>query len=174
MKNFSMICAVSLDGVIGDSVLNAIPWYLPIDLKHFKSVTLDNTVVMGSRTYQSIGKALPNRRNVVISRTPFVEEGVDVIYSSFNEVYKYEPEGFFVIGGEHIYTEALKHSPSMLYITIIKLDPAGDVRFPIAGRRFMQDEVTTSTGLKYNCTNRSAWLKENNIEFQFTKFRLSN
>lgn len=174
MKIFSMICAVSLDGVIGDTELNAIPWYLPSDLKHFKQATTGKTVVMGSRTYRSIGKALPNRRNVVISRTPFIEEGVNVIYRGFNEVYRYEPEGFFVIGGEHIYTEALKHSPMTLYITIVKMTPEGDVRFPIAGRRFMQDEVTTSTGLKYNCISRSEWQKENEIEFQYTVFRLSN
>ena len=170
MKNFNLICAVSLDGIIGDSHANCIPWYLPSDLRHFKELTTGHTVVMGSRTHESIGKALPNRRNVVISRSGNIPLA-DETYPSFHGAFMVEKEGFFVIGGEHIYGEALKHSPLSLYITIVNATPNGDVRFPISGRRFLQDEVTTSTGLKYNCISRSEWQKENDIEFQFTEFR---
>ena len=68
MKQFDMICAVALNGVIGDSVTNSMPWYIPEDLAHFKKVTQDKTVIMGSRTFSSIGRKLPNRHNIVITR----------------------------------------------------------------------------------------------------------
>jgi len=171
MKDFSIICAVSLDGIIGDSETNTIPWYLPSDLKHFKALTLEKTVVMGSRTFRSIGRPLPNRDNIVISRTPFIQEGVKAIYRSFEDVHRYEHDGFVVIGGEHIYGEALKHSPSTMFITVVNSLPDGDVRFPIAGRRFLQDSVLTSTNIKYTCSDRSEWLNENGIEFQYTEFK---
>jgi len=170
MKNFNLICAVSLDGIIGDSQANCIPWYLPTDLRNFQRITTGKTVVMGSRTFESIGRPLPNRRNVVISRSGNIPLA-DETYPSFHGAFMVEKEGFFVIGGEHIYGEALKYHPQTLYITIVNATPQGDVRFPIAGRRFLQDQVTTSTGLKYNCISRSEWHKENDIEFQFAEFR---
>ncbi len=68
MKPFNVIAAVSLNGVIGDSEQNVIPWHIPADLKYFKSVTNNKTVVMGSKTFYSIGKPLKDRHNVVISR----------------------------------------------------------------------------------------------------------
>ena len=177
MKNFSMICAVSLDGIIGDSLTNTIPWYLPSDLKWFKEKTLNKTVIMGSRTFESIGKILPNRRNVVITRNLSGEAlhlekaGVDECYNSIQDALRNELRYPIVIGGQHIYGEALKHYPSSLFITIVKLLPEGDIRFPIAGRRFMQDEVIVNESLRYKCVNRSDWKEENGIEYQFTEFR---
>lgn len=179
MKEFSVIAAVALNGVIGDSETNTIPWYLPMDLKHFKSKTLGQTVVMGTKTYRSIGKPLPNRRNVVVTRNTELakqlinDERVDECYSSFNDVVAFERAGFFVIGGEHMYGDAIRAGATNLFITIVKINPNGDVRFPISGDRFLANVISTSNGTKYACTKRSGWLKENEIEFQFAEFRIN-
>lgn len=175
MKKFNLIAAVSLNGIIGDSQTNSIPWYLPHDLKYFKSVTDSKTIVMGSNTFRSIGKPLPSRRNVVISRSRDIYNNYDIddLYYSFSDALKYEKENFFVIGGQHIYEDALHSNPSSLYITIVKLDCSGDVRFPIAGSRFLHDTVYTTTGAKYVCSKRSSWMNENSVDFQFTVFELT-
>lgn len=180
MKQFNIIAAVALNGVIGDSITNAMPWYLPTDLAHFKNVTFNKTVVMGSKTFHSVGKPLKDRRNVVITRNPIDGKelisnyGVDVAYSDFSEVVKYEKDGFFVIGGSHIYGDAIRRTPVCFYITLINSNVEGDVKFPIAGQRFVSDTLVLQNGDKYVCSNRSNWLKENGFEFQFTEFRLNN
>jgi dihydrofolate reductase len=166
-----MISAVSMNGIIGDSHTNTIPWYLPADLKHFKEITTNGTVVMGAKTYNSLGRNLPKRRNVVITRghTPLIANP-DATYPSIEDVLRNEHEDFFIIGGQHIYGESLRLHPHTLYITIVNIDGDGDVRFPVDGRRFTQDEVNVSDTLKYNCTRRSEWFEENGIKYQFTKF----
>ena len=74
----SLIAAMAQDRVIGKD--NAMPWHLPADLRHFKAVTLGKPVVMGRRTFESIGRPLPGRRNIVISRNPqWQAEGVEVL-----------------------------------------------------------------------------------------------
>ena len=176
MRDISNIVALSLNGIIGDSEANNIPWYLPNDLKYFKSVTFNKSVVMGSRTFESIGKPLKDRRNVVITRNPIFAEslkldGVDETYSSFTEVIKQERDGFMVIGGAHIYGEALKYQPSKMFITVVKQNPEGDVRFPISGERFLRDIVILADEAQYQCVKRSGWLQENGIEYQFTEFQ---
>lgn len=175
MIDFSVISAVALNGVIGDSTTNTMPWHLPTDLKHFKSVTDNKTVVMGSRTHKSIGRVLPNRRNIVITRKPedarrLLESGVDGCYPALRDVLAGERDGFMVIGGEHIYGDALRLIPTRLYITVVKADADGDVRFPIAGRRFLDDSFIHGTS-RYSCDRRSGWLKENGLEFMFTEFK---
>jgi dihydrofolate reductase len=177
MKDFSLICAVALNGVIGESETNTIPWYLPLDLKHFKSVTMGKTVVMGSRTFRSIGKALPGRQNVVITRNAedavrLIEDGANISLTSFAEVMRHIPAGFMVIGGAHIYGEALRYQPSRLFITIVKINAEGDVRFPISGYRFQDDRVLLQSGEAYVSEKRSAWFKEYDVEYQFTEFAL--
>ena len=177
MKKFNIIAAVSLNGVIGDSKTNSIPWHLPTDLKYFKSKTKNHTVIMGSRTYKSIGRPLPDRRNVVITRG--VEHskhlindcGISECYEVFADAMVFERPDFFVIGGERIYAHALYCIPTNLFITIVKANAIGDVRFPIAGEEFLQDIVTIGDN-KYSCIHRSNFLKENNTEFQFTQFNL--
>lgn len=175
MKEFNLICAVSLNGVIGDTLTNSIPWYAPQDLKHFKKVTSDNTVVMGSKTFASIGKLLPNRRNVVITRSAeaaqaLKDKGVDDVYHSFSHVMKYEKPGFFVIGGEHIFQEAIKALPTKMYLTIVNEEIEGDVRFPITGRTLKGDYFNTLNGIRYTCEFRSDWINDNGYELQFTEF----
>ena len=101
-----------------------------------------------------------------------MKEGVDACYRSISEVTKSEKDGFFVIGGQHIYSDAIKAGATNLFITIVKLSPDADVRFPIPGERFLADTVITQTGARYDCVYRSSLMKENDIEYQFTQFRI--
>jgi dihydrofolate reductase len=172
MKEFNLICAVSLNGVIGNSADNSIPWFLPSDLKNFKQITTGKTVVMGSRTYASLGRNLPNRRNVVISRgLNGIEYQPDAIHSSFAEALRVEQSGFFVIGGEHIYGESLRYRPSRLYLTQVLMEAAGDVRFPIAGDRLHYDNIVTPAGDSYMEESRSDVMNEQGIDFRYIVYK---
>jgi len=165
-----LICAVALNGIIGDSTTNSIPWYLPRDLKHFKEITTGKTIVMGSKTYNSLGRNLPNRRNVVITRgATTLAATPDATYSSLAEAMRGERD-FLVIGGEHIFGDALKYQPDTLHLTIVKTDAQGDVRFPIEGHRLTRDEFSTFDGTRYTAKERSEWMEENEISFQFVTF----
>lgn len=165
-----LICAVALNGIIGDSVTNSIPWFLPTDLKHFKEITTGKTIVMGAKTYNSLGRNLPNRRNVVLTRgqTKLVAEP-HATYASLAEAVRAERD-YIVIGGEHIFGEALKHLPETLHMTIVNIEADGDVRFPILGERMLRDEFRLLGGTLYRASNRSEWMKENDIEFQYVTF----
>lgn len=127
----SMIAAMAHDRVIGKD--NQMPWHLPADLAHFKRVTLGKPVLMGRKTFESIGRPLPGRRNLVISRNPgYQAEGIEVVGSveaalallAGNSV-----EELMVIGGGHLYAEMLP-SADCLYLTRIDLAVEGDTRFP--------------------------------------------
>lgn len=172
MKEFSIICAVALNGIIGDSKTNSIPWHLPADLKHFKELTMNKTIVMGAKTYNSLGRKLPTRRHVVITRgntTLFAPP--DETYNTISEALRAEADDLFVIGGEHIFGEALRHLPKNLHITLVKHHAVGDVRFPLEGRRFAQDAVHVSDATVYNCINRSDPQFDGDIEYEFTHFQ---
>jgi dihydrofolate reductase len=172
MKTFNIICAVSTNGIIGDSVTNSIPWFLPADLQNFKRITTGKTIVMGSKTFLSLGRRLPNRRHVVITRgaTAFPDYQPDATYSSFAEVFRIEESGFFVIGGEHIFSDALRWGPARLYLTTVMLDAAGDVRFPVTGRAITNDLIITPSH-KFEIEERGEMLTENGINFQATVFK---
>lgn len=136
----SLIVARARNGVIGRG--NAMPWHLPADLAHFKRVTMGHPVVMGRRTWDSIGRALPGRRNVVVSRSPGLAlEGAEVA-SSLDEALARlagSPE-VFVIGGGQLYAEALPFA-DRLYVTEIDAAPDGDVRFPSIDPREWRETV---------------------------------
>jgi len=106
----SMIAAMAHDRVIG--LDNQMPWHLPADLAHFKRVTLGKPVLMGRKTFESIGRPLPGRRNLVISRNPgFKAPGIEV-FSSIDEVLATlseaeAPDELMVIGGGHLYGQLL-------------------------------------------------------------------
>lgn len=114
--HLGMILAVSANGVIG--VDGKLPWHLPADLKHFKEVTSGGTVIMGRKTYESIGKPLPNRLNIVMTRDKtFSAPGVEVVHSEeelFQKI-KTKPKNF-IIGGAEIY-EMFEPFCSELHIT---------------------------------------------------------
>ncbi len=125
------IVAVSENGVIGDD--NQIPWYLPADLAYFKRTTVGKPVIMGRKCFQSIGRALPKRTNVVLTRNAFfVADGVTVVHSGEQAVEVAAASGAetaFVIGGADIY-ELFWLQTRVLYYTLVHTQVAGDVKFP--------------------------------------------
>lgn len=171
--DFRLIAAVAMNGVIGRSESNSMPWNIPSDLKWFKECTFDNTVIMGSNTFRSLPKILPNRKNVVVTR--YINElpnNVTGCHSLVDAIKgeKYRP---FVIGGAQIYEAALKLKPLQLYITLINDDPIGDVKFPVRGDIFNDDVIEMPNDQYYHCSYRSDWMTENDHDFQFTIFNRS-
>ncbi len=125
----SLIAAMAENRVIGGG--GAIPWHLPADLRHFREITMGHPVIMGRRTYASIGGPLPGRRNLVLSRSSgFRAEGVEV-FASLEEALAActGAEEVFVCGGGEVYREALPLS-DRIYLTIIHREYDGDTRFP--------------------------------------------
>ncbi len=125
----AMIAAMANNRVIGKD--NQMPWHLPADLKHFKKVTLGKPVIMGRKTYQSIGKALPGRRNIVISRqSGALSTDADWVQSIEQALALVQDEAeVMVIGGAEIYRQVLPMADT-LYITDIDLTVEGDAFFP--------------------------------------------
>ena len=125
----SMIAAMAHGRVIGAD--NDMPWHLPADLKHFKSVTMGKPVIMGRRTYESIGKALPGRPNIVIStKSHYILADAMVVHTiddAMAAAAQYDE--VMIIGGGSIY-EALLPKADRLYLTFIDLNVDGDTHFP--------------------------------------------
>ena len=144
----SIIAAISKNNVIGKQ--NKLPWHLPADLKHFKSVTMGKPIIMGRKTFESIGKPLPGRRNIIIThQQDYPAAGCDVFYSiedaldAINNV----PEAM-IIGGANLYAQLLPRA-TRLYITRIDAEIEGDIFFPkidwsqwqlISEEKFFTDE----------------------------------
>ena len=125
----SMIAAMAEDRVIG--LDNKMPWHLPADLQFFKRVTLGKPVIMGRKTYQSIGRPLPGRMNIVLTRDKDLQiEGVTCVQTvqQAMDLLSDIPE-VMVIGGATIYQQFLAQA-SRLYLTFIDLQVAGDTQFP--------------------------------------------
>jgi dihydrofolate reductase len=125
----SIIVAMDDNQLIGKD--NALPWHLPADLGYFKKTTTGKTVLMGRKTYESIGRPLPNRRNVVVSRnTDFQAEGCEVVGSieAALDLAKDDDE-VMVMGGASFYEQMLP-SADRLYITQIEGEHEGDAYFP--------------------------------------------
>ncbi len=137
MKSLKAIAAMSLNRVIGRG--SQIPWHLPEDFKWFKKMTTGQIVVMGRKTFESIGRPLPNRTTWVLSRSPFNYPGVRWI-PSLNEVDpNAEAAEIFICGGSQIYQLALSRC-SDLYLTLVKQAVEGDVFFPPFEDRFVLKE----------------------------------
>lgn len=125
----SIVVAVAKNGVIGDQ--NRLIWHISEDLKHFKALTTSHTVIMGRKSYESIGKPLPNRRNIIISRNiRYRADGCEVAASLANAIdLCKEEEEVFIIGGGQIYNQSLEIA-NKLYITEINHEYDGDTHFP--------------------------------------------
>ncbi len=112
------IVAIDLNHAIGKN--NQLLWHLPADLKFFKQTTMGCPIIMGRKTYQSIGKLLPGRKNIIITRNEdFKIEGAEIYQSLNDAISKCDSEKVFVIGGAEIYTLAMPMIKE-LYITIVK------------------------------------------------------
>lgn len=129
MTCLSVIVAVADNGVIGRD--NALPWHLPEDLRYFKRVTLGKPIVMGRRTFESIGRTLPGRTNIVISRDPgFAAVGIEVAASLDAALQLASGAAeVVVIGGAEIYRLAIPRA-DRLYVTEVHTEPAGDALLP--------------------------------------------
>ncbi|WP_137923209.1 dihydrofolate reductase [Cupriavidus sp. 2SB] len=133
MTLLTLIVARARNGVIGRD--NTLPWRLPEDLQHFKRTTLGAPIIMGRKTWDSIGRPLPGRRNIVVSRNRDLKlEGAEVV-SSLEDAQRLcvGVEQVFLIGGAQLYAEALP-SADRLIVTEIDADVEGDAHFPAVDR----------------------------------------
>ena len=127
MKHYQAIAAMSLNRVIGHG--SRIPWHLPEDFRWFKKMTTGQVLMMGRKTFESIGKALPNRETIILSRSGFQAPGTRTV-GDFRDVDPAREERtVFICGGAQVYQAALPHC-SDLYLTLVKREVEGDVYFP--------------------------------------------
>ncbi|NVK21915.1 MAG: type 3 dihydrofolate reductase [Kangiellaceae bacterium] len=137
MPKISLIVAMANGRVIGKD--NQMPWHLPADLKHFKAVTMGKPVIMGRKTHESIGMALPDRENIIISRdagyrTDFFNDKCQTVTSleaAIEAAKNIDPsvDEIMIIGGSNIYHQMIDQADK-LYLTFIDLETAGDAHFP--------------------------------------------
>jgi dihydrofolate reductase len=125
----SLIVAVAENGVIGRD--GDLPWRIPADLKFFKDTTTGHPIVMGRKTHQSIGRALPGRKNIVVTRDPdFVGDDIDVVGDLEAALAAAgDADEVMVIGGAQIYALALSRA-TRIYLTEVHIAADGDTRFP--------------------------------------------
>jgi dihydrofolate reductase len=130
MMGISIIAAMSRNRVIGMG--GAIPWKIPEDLRRFRELTLGHTVIMGRKTFESIGRPLAGRRNIVVTNQQnYSREGIVAVHSLEEAIESSGPdEELFICGGGEIYRQALPLC-SRIYLTIVDLDIEGDTFFPI-------------------------------------------
>lgn len=157
MENQKVSIIVAVAGskrVIGKA--GGMPWHIPEELKRFKEITLGHPIIMGRRTYESIGKVLPGRTNIVITRDQsYLEEGIIVVHS-LEEALRFAQnqsgnDEVFVIGGGEIYRQALPLADK-LYLTVIDREIEGDTFFPDYSefkKVVWQSEEQQSDGFKY-------------------------
>jgi len=143
MKSFTAIAAMSLNRVIGNG--NKIPWHLPEDFKWFKQVTMGQVLVMGRKTFESIGKPLPGRETIVLTRGRWSHPGVktsaelDSLPLPADDV-----RTVFIAGGAEIYRQALPLCGELL-LTLVKREVEGDVFFPEFEEQFELVETIRAT-----------------------------
>ena len=124
----SLIVAIAQNGVIGDK--NTLLWNIKEDMRRFRSTTTGHAVIMGRKTFDSIGRPLPKRTNVVITRGDVAYEGCEMVHSLEEAIAKFSAdEEVFIIGGAQIYAQALP-LVDKLYLTIVHRDYEGDTSFP--------------------------------------------
>ncbi|MGB5945139.1 dihydrofolate reductase [Paenisporosarcina sp.] len=149
----SLIVVHDLNRVIGQD--NKMPWHIPNELAYFKEKTMGKAIVMGRSTYESIGRPLPGRLNIVITRNnSYDAEGVTVVHSIEEaiDVANNHHEEVMIIGGEQIFNEVLPYA-DLLYITLIEHDFEGDTFFPSYEQDWevisTSEQHSTDSGLKY-------------------------
>jgi dihydrofolate reductase len=127
-KRITLIAAIARNRAIGRD--GGLPWHLPRELQHFKAITLGHAIVMGRRTWASIGRPLPGRQNIVVSRDPsFRATGCDVAVSLERAVAIARGAEVMIIGGGQLYAEALAQADRMV-LTVVDCAPAADTWFP--------------------------------------------
>ena len=131
-SRISLVAAVARNGVIGRD--NGLAWHLSGDLKRFKALTIGKPILMGRRTWDSIGRPLPGRRTLVLTRDArFDAEGVNVVHDWAAACAAAGTEELMVVGGAEVYALALPQADRLL-LTEVEAEPAGDTRFPAFDR----------------------------------------
>jgi dihydrofolate reductase len=157
MSQLSIIVAVATNNVIG--LNNTLPWHLPEDLKRFKALTMGHHIIMGRKTYESLGRLLPGRTTVIVTRNPhYAVEGAIVVNSleAALEVSKRDDE-VFLIGGAELYTLGLSYA-HRLYITEVKAEFAGDAYFPTIDYSNWQE------------SSREPYVSINNLQYSYVVY----
>ena len=157
MKKISIIVAMSENFVIG--LKNKLPWHISADLKNFKNITLGNPIIMGRKTYDSIGKPLKDRDNIVISRDNSLKiDGVEVVDSLEKAIFMTaEAPETFIIGGQQIYQIALPIATHM-YVTKVEGNFEGDAYFPDYNQQEWRE------------VGREDLITDDNLKFSFLKY----
>ncbi|MBA3695660.1 MAG: dihydrofolate reductase [Methylotenera sp.] len=152
-QNLSLIVAVAKNGVIGKD--NTLPWHLPEDLKRFRALTTGHHIIMGRKTYESLGRLLPGRTTVIVTRNKDYKIAGALIAHTVIEaaaLCKGDAEAF-IIGGAELYKDALK-LVNKLYITQIDIKIDGDAFFPefnnAEWQETLHEEHTSAQGLKFS------------------------
>ena len=153
MKNLSLIVATSINHVIG--VNNTLPWHLPEDLKRFRALTSGHHIIMGRKTYASLGRLLPNRTTVIVTRNKhFNVEGAIVAHSlpAAIDACGADDEAF-IIGGAELYAQGLAFA-NKLYVTEVALTVEGDAFFPPIDKNMWQETsretLTSAQGIVFS------------------------
>jgi len=146
MNRFQAIAAMSLNRVIGAA--NQIPWHLPEDFKWFKQMTTSHVIVMGRKTFESIGRPLPNRETIVLSRDGFSHPGVKTIRALEELSAWNDGREIFICGGAQVYAQALPLCAN-LYLTLVKREVTGDAFFPPFEEAFeLAEEIRDTSEFK--------------------------
>ena len=157
----SIVVAKAKNNIIGKD--NKIIWYLPEDLKHFKNLTTGHTIIMGRKTFESLGKPLPNRKHIIFSQNPDFkvdDENVEVVHSLLQIQDLIEgKEEVFVIGGAMIYNFLMPYV-SKMYVTEIEKEFEGDTFFPSIDETIWK-ETSREKGLKD---------ENNNLDYYFVTY----
>jgi len=154
-KIVSMVVACADNNVIG--INNEMPWHIPQDFKHFKSVTMGKPCIMGRKTFESIlkslGKPLPGRVNIVVSRSNFQHHGaltVKDLDEAIDQASKIDTDEICIIGGAQIYKLALELSVvDKIYLTRVHQSPNGDAFFPVLGREWVEKSREDHDGFSF-------------------------
>ena len=158
----SIIVAKAKNNVIGKD--NQLIWHIPEDMKRFKEMTTGHTIIMGRKTFESLGKVLPNRKHIVFSQNPdfkVEDENVEIVHSMLQiQEYIENDEENFVIGGAMIYNLLMKHVKK-IYMTQINKEFDGDSFFPKIDENIWK-EVSREDG--FVC-------EENNLEYEYITYK---
>ncbi len=151
---FTAIVAHDKNLLIGNGLL--IPWHIKEDFQHFKKTTLNHTIIMGLNTYKSIGKALPNRKTIVVNFEPVPEIMDAEVCTSLQELiekYKDSKEEIFVCGGASIYRQLLPYCQKLI-ISVVKGDYEGNIYFPEYRNDFILDRSEEQEKFTINYYNK--------------------
>lgn len=155
-----LIAAVARNGVIGRD--NGLPWRLKADLKHFRATTMGHPILMGRKTWESLGRPLPGRRNLVLSRHPDLPAPGAEVFADLDSALQaaHDAERVFVIGGADLYRQTLGRADGLL-ITEVWADVDGDAHFPDVDWMHFEEVARTSGSAD----------SDNDFDYDFVEYR---